>query len=90
MEKVYIVISDFRYEKIDAIQKRIEKVCKDKEKAEECLAKLAEKAKSYALENFDIDELEIEDGTADSFSIYKNYEYDSYHEDIWIVEKPLV
>ena len=88
MEKVYIVVSNFRYEKIDVEETRIEKVCKSKETAEKHLAKLAEDAKSYALENFDEEDLEI-NSSSDSFSVYKNYEYDTYHNEIWIVEKPL-
>ena len=82
MEKVYIVVSNFVNEKVDVRETRIERICKSKETAEKHLAKLAEKAKSYALENFVCDDLEI-DSSSNSFSVYKNYEYDTYHENIY-------
>lgn len=88
MNEVYIVIRDFRFEKVDADELHIEKVCKSEDDAKKCVAELAEVAEADALKIFDIDDLEIEK-SADSYSVYKNYEYDSYHEDIWIVKKPL-
>lgn len=88
MEKVYVVIRDFRFEKVDAKELHIEKLCRKKADAEKCVAELAQVAEEEALKVFDVEDLEIEKST-DSYSVYKNYEYDTYHEDIWIVEKTL-